>query len=535
MANGTYITTISYNMVIDMLQPNEIISEPAHPPKGFKWVSSVHWEKGIVPEKDMLFVCKGKAAEQASKLHPSSCLIVIAEEDASEATPDIPNQAIVIRGTSRSANLLQRLQNYFLSIQAWQNELDRIPLSSDGYEQVLHKSGKVLGVPLLLYNADLVPLARSWFNANLPLCKMFAEREKEILNSVLMLRRPLISFKGTASNVFVANELIRNKNKDLYHVLALYEKEPTPGQRDLFAMLVKKIAEKSDRQTGSYSPARFSAYSLFDELIQGRYVAKGLLNDYAYNIGFPLDAEFRLLRFVSENPEADDGLPSLLNEAKHMNDGKCLPVVYNDDLLVLLYSKGLDNILSNSIIEEELLRCCGPIKGYVAMSQVFDDISNLLFAYQQTNLVIKYKEFVNLEQRFTTADKELQAPCYTFEEVLKFAILDSSDMNQELKDFSFSHTILEKIIAEDIATGGDDARILASYIHHERKATAVAEKLHMHRNTVLYRIDKIEKRFGLNFDESWSRDRVLFDFSILYCKLMRNPELYREILGQDTP
>ena len=106
MANGTYITTISYNMVIDMLQPNEIISEPAHPPKGFKWVSSVHWEKGIVPEKDMLFVCKGKAAEQASKLHPSSCLIVIAEEDASEATPDIPNQAIVIRGTSRSANLL---------------------------------------------------------------------------------------------------------------------------------------------------------------------------------------------------------------------------------------------------------------------------------------------------------------------------------------------------------------------------------------------------------------------------------------------
>lgn len=169
------------------------------------------------------------------------------------------------------------------------------------------------------------------------------------------------------------------------------------------------------------------------------------------------------------------------------------------------------------------------------MSQVFDDISNLLFAYQQTNLVIKYKEFVNLEQRFTTADKELQAPCYTFEEVLKFAILDSSDMNQELKDFSFSHTILEKIIAEDIATGGDDARILASYIHHERKATAVAEKLHMHRNTVLYRIDKIEKRFGLNFDESWSRDRVLFDFSILYCKLMRNPELYREILGQDTP
>lgn len=53
----------------------------------------------------------------------------------------------------------------------------------------------------------------------------------------------------------------------------------------------------------------------------------------------------------------------------------------------------------------------------------------------------------------------------------------------------------------------------------------------MHRNTVLYRIEKIKKRFFIDFDESWSRNRALLDFSILYCKLARNPELYKQLLG----
>lgn len=528
------MATISYDMVIDLLQPYDIISTPTNHPRGFKWVSSSHWEKGVIPDKDILFVCKDKAATQVSKLHPSACLLVIVEKTTKNMTSEIIDRAIVVRDSPFSNNLLQQLQNHFLSIQAWQNELDHMSFVSDKYEQILQKSGRVLGVPILLYTAGLESIARSWFNTNLPLCKMYAEREKEILNSIIMLRRSPISFKSTVCSMYVANETICSEGKDLFHVLALYEQEPTRGQQDLLNMLATKIAEQSDRKTGTFAPARYSPHALFDELIQGRYVAKGLLSDYAYNIGFPLDAEFRLLRFVTHHSESDEYLANLLDGVKRMNGGKCIPVVYDGDLLALLHSKGLDNILSNPLIEEELLRHCGSLKGYVAMSQVFDDIPNLLFAYQQTNLVIKYKEFVNLERRFTTADTPPQAPCFTFEEVLKFAILDSDDMSQELKDFSFSHTILEKIISEDIASGGNDARILASYIHHERKATAVAEKLHMHRNTVLYRIDKIEKRFGLNFDESWSRDRVLFDFSILYCNLMRNPELYQEILGPDS-
>ena len=44
----------------------------------------------------------------------------------------------------------------------------------------------------------------------------------------------------------------------------------------------------------------------------------------------------------------------------------------------------------------------------------------------------------------------------------------------------------------------------------------MAQRLHMHRNTVLYHIEKIQKRF--DFDLSWraARDRMMLDFKVFF-------------------
>ena len=286
---------------------------------------------------------------------------------------------------------------------------------------------------------------------------------------------------------------------------------------------------------GRLPTSQYSTYSLFNALICGRYIGQGQLNDFAFATGLPLDSEFRLLcfKFNEERPENDP--TELMEPVRRLNEGKCLIAEYEGDLLALLHSKSLDSSLSNLTIENQLQGLSDSFDGFVTVSQVFDGISHLKLAYQETQLVAKCKGIVDFEQYFTVAERKKRKNVYTYEECLRFCILDFDEMSQELKDFSFSHTILEKILAEDAENGTNDIRILATYIHYERKATVVAEKLHMHRNTVLYRIGKIERRFGLNLDESWSRERVLLDFSIFYNKIMRNPELARAILGQDVP
>lgn len=535
MAYVKSIPSVTFNMIVDVLQSEKILAMPACPPRSFKWASSPHWEKGVVLERDMIIVCQDKAVEQAAQRYPQSFLIVITGKDELEAIESIPNQMLVIKDSPTTVNLLQKLQNFFLSIQAWLSELSRAPSSLEGLGTIMQKSSVTLKAPLLLYDADSSIVAKSGFNASSTSCKIFQKREKEALNSVAMLRRSPVQLKGSNESVFIENELIQSGGHDLFYALALFEKMPTAGQHDMFKMFAEALAVKSEKVLGRLPSTRYTVYSLFDALICGRYVSESQLDDFAYSTGLPLDSEFRLLCFKANGGEPGADPSELTHSLHRINDGKCLFAVYDGDLLALLHSKNLDKSLSNPTIDEQILDTVGSFDGFVTVSQVFDGITHFGLAYQETQLVAKHKDVLDFEQCFTVSDQQQKKVIYTYEECLRFCILDFGEMSQELKDFSFSHTILEKILAEDMENGTNDIRILASYIHHERKATVVAEKLHMHRNTVLYRIGKIEKRFGLNLDENWSRDRVLFDFSILYSKIMRDPSLSRAILGQDAP
>ena len=79
---------------------------------------------------------------------------------------------------------------------------------------------------------------------------------------------------------------------------------------------------------------------------------------------------------------------------------------------------------------------------------------------------------------------------------------------------------MQKISAEDEAHGTNYLDIFWNYLASERNATAVAERLHLHRNTVLYRIDKLQKRFDLDLSSHEVREKMLVDFKVFF--LMQN-------------
>lgn len=541
MDNINRMPYLTLNMLIDAINPYEILYKPPNAERRtFKWISSIHWERGTIQEKDVIITCKERTAREAMALFPESLLIVLIEQNkiadffCTELFDDLktrPAQAVIV-SAPQSGNLLQKIQNRFLDLCEWQYKLNGIDsMSNSSTADVLAKSSSIARVPIVLYDMDMKFVAKSRFNETSPIWKEFSRRKAEILNSVSMLTRPYIKIKG-ACPFFVGDTIVSSPNgEDLYHLVALYEKQPTPGQEDLLQMISYYILAKSryaatlQRQTGH------ETYSLFDDLIQGRYVGKARLDRYAFSTGLPLDSEFKLLRFETDSPSSKNDLRQLLEQIRPVNAGRNISLLYQNDVLVLLHAKNNDSELAIQMIERELCKYCERFTGTITSSQVFSDIVNLSFAYKQTKLASKYKKFVDLEREFVAAGQEKNNICYTFEDVLTFMLVDSDEIAQDMKDFAFSHSMLGKIIAEDAVNKTEDARILASYLYHERKATAVAEELHMHRNTVLYRIEKIKKRFFIDFDESWSRNRALLDFSILYCKLARNPELYKQLLG----
>ena len=65
---------------------------------------------------------------------------------------------------------------------------------------------------------------------------------------------------------------------------------------------------------------------------------------------------------------------------------------------------------------------------------------------------------------------------------------------------------------EDAARGTDNFVFLRQYLRYERRTTMVAEKLHMHRNNVKYRVDRLGELFGVDTDDDDER----LELSIAY-------------------
>ena len=77
---------------------------------------------------------------------------------------------------------------------------------------------------------------------------------------------------------------------------------------------------------------------------------------------------------------------------------------------------------------------------------------------------------------------------------------------------TYAGSVLNSIHRDDLTAKTDNYLFLYEYLLCERRATVVAEKLHMHRNNVKYRIDRIESRYGID-----TNDPVLrFDFLLAY-------------------
>lgn len=525
---------VSYNMFIDMLRPFKVVRTPTRSPERLRWVSSIHWKQNYVPAREMALVCKASDLRKAVQQFPEA-LILVLEDDCIAEDLDGYDSVMVIAEGPATEGLLEWLQASFLAVQSWTNEILRIEPSPQALKAALDKSGRLISAPLLLYERNNQPIAKSLFNVGNPLCKAYLSRENEVLNSVRMLSRSPVVFKGGKTQLIVENILLGGDDIDGLLLVALFEAPPTAGQRDLLQMLAVLLEGRPDLQMKKLKSTQITSYALFDSLVNGRYVGNRQLEDYAQRLGVPLDAEYRLYGFFPKENVQLSFISDLSLALRKVNKGKNIVVMYEDRLYLLLYSKGFDDSLSNKVVENQLTPFVPEGCGFFAVSQVYDGVTNLKYAFQQVDLVSRQTLQIDLATWFTMSDGESRRICYTFEEALRYLLVDSALMSPELRDFSFSHTILDKIIKEDAQNGCDDARMLALYIHHERKATVVAEKLHVHRNTVLYRVGKIADRFGLDFNESWTRERVLFDFAILYAKLNHNPDLFKKITGLDEP
>lgn len=124
----------------------------------------------------------------------------------------------------------------------------------------------------------------------------------------------------------------------------------------------------------------------------------------------------------------------------------------------------------------------------IACSSRFSDIRNLKKYYTQAKMILHYAQRFNLTDQLCEFSS-LRA------RILVNEIAEKSDLDV------FICNDLGRLRAFDAANSCEYYRTLMAWLHSGMNREIVREQLHIHRNTLAYRLERIEEILGLKLDE----------------------------------
>lgn len=137
---------------------------------------------------------------------------------------------------------------------------------------------------------------------------------------------------------------------------------------------------------------------------------------------------------------------------------------------------------------------------YTGTSSLFFSINEINTAYIQANTALIFNAMYGYKNRLTMYSE------YYLQHLLSVIAKNNES--------SFFFRPLEPLIQYDAKNGSDNLHLLKLYLENERNITKTAQSMHLHRNSVVYRVNKIKTLMNnCNFNDQGIRMQI-------YCSLI---------------
>ena len=180
---------------------------------------------------------------------------------------------------------------------------------------------------------------------------------------------------------------------------------------------------------------------------------------------------------------------------------KVLSTLRSDRLALLLPSDGsmqeahkVDTIAQNILqASQEKLK---PMQLHIGWGSPFDQLPSAKKSLEQAELALKVA--------MTSGKKRY----FGYESLGFYKVLFNVSNRKELE--SFRSEVLGPLNEYDKRHGGELLPTLAAFLEDTENLLIVADKLHIHRNTLRYRLQKVEEITGRNLGDTQDRMHLFF-------------------------
>lgn len=496
----------------------------------FACVTTALPQEKIRQDRQKLYLVTAENAVKEASREADSWFLCIDRENKIEKAP---RNLLVLYGTMTMSELLNCLQDRFILVQDWYEKLQHAVLYGASLQQLLDMSENIIGQYIAISDYALRLLA---YTKHISCeCEVCQDLRKNGVHTgrTLELFRKKDRFRYWSEHEFYEDEsheisryaicgaVFRFSSTYFNHaVMTMNTPEIDPNAVELFRVfsesirpLVAKDWEKAELFAHLYD-------GLITDLIQGKQESTETVETRARYANVPSHGRFML--FVCPlTTHKEYSVGRLGNEINNLSDNSW--VVYADREMILLHmfeETGFEEKVQDfscrvrRIMNKYALNC--------GVSSLFEHLEELRVAYMQA----KYALSVIKKQMpgpCVLKDQCLEEECFRlvpdrlmmFNKVYDFCFIDCSKDKMEMLRTSRYYRSLKALLDYDREHHTNNLQLLRTYLETERRVMETAERMHMHRNNVSYRVQKIQEITKLDLSDPMERFRILETYMIM--------------------
>ncbi|MCL2165715.1 MAG: helix-turn-helix domain-containing protein [Clostridiales bacterium] len=470
--------------------------------------------------ESVLLIARLSEALTAAKGKSLSFLCVRDRRQDALETAEALRQVYVINQNMDQKELLNAVRQVFSRIESWVMQMQESVLANRGMQDLMRLCEPIIGnhisvmdasFNLLAYTKNveaddesLLHLVDSGYHPEV------AQPEETL--QLLLKHRPIEQFETAGEDGLIVSHDARvsqyatvkklyRYNDSFYAIVTMVcsPREYSEAIEELYKLLLKYITYYFVKEQPQFAQLRYIE-SFLSELIRNTFLSEDEAKNRARSLHLPFEGCFELNLIVFHDTLDIPAVRLAQDLSIRLKDTNA--IVYNRDILVLHRVAGTEDNESRRKLLADMI---GELPCNCGVSNTFESLWDMGSAYAQAQAAVSIGELLRLGENGESGFRFYPYEAYWYYHL----IANSIDITPSVLANSVAFKAVKTLQLYDEKHGSTLQKTLLSYLEQERNATSSGMLLHMHRNTVLYNIRKIEDILGLSLDEADTRMKLL--------------------------
>jgi hypothetical protein len=442
-------------------------------------------------------------------------IICIDDRNIKNIPESIKCNFILVSSDFSQANVFNAALSLFIKMNNWEKNMERAIADKASLQILLNMSEKFLRKPLFIFDYALHTLACT---KNIPtsssIVKEIIANEglpqnyiKFIADNNIFLKIEKYQEVGLYRHPDISpfNVLLKSMNANLLNVdcvVMFYDSElPTRSDIDYMRYFTRMLDHYINTNYFNHITPFKHEQSFFIDCIEENVSSINEMQRRSLLVGIPYRGKYSLSCVHFDNFSYASAT-YIIEEMKSANPYAILFIYKQEIILINDEQKFLNSEADTKTIEMRRDNFLKSQNTKVGISGICNDLFNLRIAYIQASAAIEIG-MIFKPQKFR----------YRYRDYFFYHVIYCASKCIDLKYLYAPR--LNKLIKYDSLHRTDNMKLLEVYITHDRNVTQTAAIMHLHRNSVLYRLDKIKTLLGESLDNPLFKANLLLSFITL--------------------